>query len=399
MDCTTLRAPAKRFWMGGFRFGAPLVGIVALLAVGCGKEAGSQPAAGGKAAGAQAHAGPGGPGGPPSEPPTHVAVEAVARGTALSRYTTTATLEAENRAQILARVGGVVERLAVEEGHAVGNDQELLTLDGSDAALRLRQAEVELAKQRAIFERQRRSFEGQIIPEADFELAKTNFEAAEAAVKLAEHELSHTHVRAPFAGTVVQRLVQVGQTVNVGTPLFEVANFRPLLARIYVPAKEMGTLQEGQEAALTLDSSGERLAGVVKLVSPVVDPTTGTIKVTIHVSNYPPRTRPGDFATVSVVTERHADALRVPNLAVFEDKGERIVYVARDSVAERRPVQIGFMDETYTEVLSGIGAGDRVIVKGQRSLKDGAPIRILEGPGAESAADSVRADLASRRNP
>jgi RND family efflux transporter MFP subunit len=395
MDCSILRAPARRFRVGGFRSGLLLVVTLALLAGGCGKKAGSQPAAGGRAGGS-----PGGaPGSPPGEPPTNVAVEVTGRGTALSRYTTTATLEAENRAQILARTSGVVQRLLVEEGRSVREGQELLTLDGSDSALRLRQAEVELAKQSAIFERQKRSFEEQIIPAADFELAKTNYEAAEAAVKLAEHELSHTHVRAPFAGTVVQRLAQVGQTVNVGTPLFDIANFRALLARIYVPAKEMGTLQEGQEVTLTLDSTGEQVPGYVKLVSPVVDPATGTIKVTVHVRDYPAGTRPGDFAQVTVVTERHEDALRVPNLAVFEDKGERVVYVARDSVAERRPVQIGFIDESHTEVLSGITAGDRVIVKGQRSLKDGGRIRILEGgAAAEAAADSLRADVASRRS-
>jgi membrane fusion protein (multidrug efflux system) len=168
----------------------------------------------------------------------------------------------------------------------------------------------------------------------------------------------------------------------VGSPLFEVANFRPLLARIHVPAKEMGTLAAGQPADLVLDSNGARLQGAVRLVSPVVDPSTGTVKVTIGVHEYPAGTRPGDFVKVSVVTARHENALRVPSLAVFEDKGERVVYVAQDSVAVRRAVQVGFIDDTHTEILHGIQPGERIVVKGQRSLKDGGRIKILEDSSA-----------------
>jgi hypothetical protein len=82
----------------------------------------------------------------------------------------------------------------------------------------------------------------------------------------------------------------------------------------------------------------------------------------------------------------------VPNLAVFEDRGERIVYVAQDTVAVRKPVQIGFMDDTHTEILNGIEAGDQVIVKGQRSLKDGAPIKILEGLADQGSTASAVVD-------
>jgi membrane fusion protein (multidrug efflux system) len=180
-------------------------------------------------------------------------------------------------------------------------------------------------------------------------------------------------------------MANVGQTVNIGTPLFEIANFRPLLARIFVPAKELGTLQAGQQAELTLDSDASTLRGVVRLVSPVVDPTTGTVKVTVDVQDYPAGTRPGDFVHVSVITARRENSLRVPNLAVFEDRGERVVYVARDSVAVRKPVQVGYIDETHTEILQGLDTGEQVIVKGQRSLKDGAPIKVLESLADKSS--------------
>jgi membrane fusion protein (multidrug efflux system) len=385
------RSPGRVVALRTAAAGGALLALLAIAATGCGDKAGGQPASGTHAQ-KPGPGGPGGPGGPPAEPPTHVAVEPAARGAALQRYATTATLEAENRAEILARAGGVVAAMQVEEGDAVRSGHTLLVLDDAELRLRVRQAEVELAKQKSILERQESSFEQQVISKAEFELATTNFEAADAALRLAEQQLAYTRVTAPFAGTVTRRLVNVGQTVNVGTPLFEIANFKPLRARVHVPAKEMGTLRQGQSADLVLDTSGAKLAGTVRLVSPVVDPTTGTVKITIDIAEYPLGTRPGDFVKVSVVTARRDDALRVPNLAVFEDKGERVVYVAQDSVAVRRKVEVGFIDETHTEILQGVQAGEVIVVKGQRSLKDGGRIRILEGPGAATQTTTTVAD-------
>jgi membrane fusion protein (multidrug efflux system) len=385
MHCSGLRRARRRAW-GPFAT-AVLAAAFACVGAGCGDKGDGQAHAQSARPGA-----PGAPSGAPAEPPTHVAVLPVTRGVALQRYATTATLEAENTAQILARTGGVVTSLAVEEGDGVRNKQVLLVLDDAEAQLRVRQAEVELAKQQSIWQRQKSSFEQQVISKAEFELAKTNFEAAEAQLDMARQQLAYTRVQAPFAGTITRRVVNVGQTVNIGSPLFEIANFTPLRAKVHVPAKEIGTLRQGQTAELVLDTSGARLSGIVRLVSPVVDPSTGTVKITIDVVEYPPGTRPGDFVKVSVVTAHHENALRVPNLAVFEDKGERVVYVAQDSVAARRPVDVGFVDDTHTEILKGIEAGEAVIVKGQRALKDGGRIRILEGAAAEAEPSDTVAD-------
>lgn len=358
-----------------------LLVLAAVLLAGCGTEKGAQ------ASGTKQGKGPGGS----KEPPTLVAVEPAARGTVVARYSTTATLEAENRAQILGRTQGVVQSLLHEEGDEVRGGEELLRLEDDAARLRLQQAEVVLTEQASVFARQKASFEQQVISKADFDLAQANHERAKVERDLAAHELSYTRVRAPFTGTVVRRLVEVGQTVNAGTPLFEIANFKPLLARIHVPAKEMGSLGVGQEVELVLDSSGDRLPGVVRLVSPVIDPTSGTVKVTVHVSEYPRGTRPGDFAHVHVVTQRHENVLRVQSPAVFEDRGEQVVYVAADSVANRRPVQVGFIDETHTEILSGLAENERVVVKGQRSLRDGGPIRVLDSAATAQASAATAA--------
>jgi len=364
----------------GGSFWAPVLLAVALIPA-CGGEPGGAPPAEAHAAGGRDRA---------KDPPTTVAVEPVGRGTVVSRYTTTATLEAENRAEILARTRGVILSIAHEEGDHVRANAELLHLDDDEVRLRLQQAEVTLREQQAILARQEASFKQEVVSAAELDLARANVEKMQVERDLAEYALSHTRVRAPFDATVTRRLVEVGQTVSEGTPLFEIASFEPLLARIHVPAKEMGSLQVGQPVELVLDSSSQPLTGVVRLVSPVIDPSSGTVKVTVHVTDYPEGTRPGDFAHVNVVTQTHANVLRVPNIAVFEDQGEQVVYVAQDSVAVRRPVALGFIDDTHTEIHAGLEELEFVVVKGQRSLRDGGRIRILETDAAMQTAPGNR---------
>jgi len=161
---------------------------------------------------------------------------------------------------------------------------------------------------------------------------------------------------------------------------------------VHVPSKEFKRLQPNQPVQLVLDSNKARLEGRIKLVSPVIDPASGTIKITIEVPVYPQGTRPGDFAEVRIVTERHETSTIVPKIAVFTDRGDQVIYVAADSTAERRVVEVGFQDDVDAEILSGVKGGENVVVKGQRSLKHGSAIKILRGevPGSSAPADKDR---------
>jgi membrane fusion protein (multidrug efflux system) len=178
----------------------------------------------------------------------------------------------------------------------------------------------------------------------------------------------------------------VGQNVSASTALFVVSDFDPLLAVVHVPSKEFKKLQPNQPVQLVLDSNKARLEGRIKLVSPVIDPASGTIKITIEIPSYPQGTRPGDFAEVRIVTERHESSTIIPKIAVFTDRGDQVVYVAADTTAERRVVELGFQDDINAEILSGVQNGEQVVVKGQRSLKHGSAIKVLSGEAAASNA-------------
>jgi membrane fusion protein (multidrug efflux system) len=350
--------------------------LVALSGPGCNK--GGQEGSGANAQAAHAGHGKGNGRKGPAQPPVPVAVEAASRGAIASYYTATATLTAEKEAQVLARTNGVVEQLFCEEGDMVTTGQRLLQIEDSEYRLRVEQEVANVAGLRDRHDRLHNMREQNLVSPEEYETIRNQLAAAEAAEGLARLNLSYAAVSAPFNGRIVERLVDQGQNVSAGTPLFRISDFDPLLAVVHVPSKEFKKLKQDQPVDLVLDSNGERFKGHIKLISPVIDPNSGTIKVTIEIPKYPAGTRPGDFAEVSIVTERRSDRMLVPKIAVFPDQGEQIVYVAADSTAERRMVEVGFEDADNAEILSGVNDGEYIVVKGQRSLKHGAPIKILE---------------------
>lgn len=328
----------------------------------------------------------GGPGGAPGErknggrPDVPVAIELATTGPASSYYTATATLEAENHAQILARTTGVVREILREEGDLIAAGDVLLRLEDDEALWRVKQAEANQKTARAEYERRQKMEESGLLSAGEFETTVNNLRVREAELELAKLQLSYTRVQSPIDGRVVRRFVDLGAAVTPSMPLFEVMDVEPLLARVHIPAKRMGFVQSGQEMEIEIDGVEDPLTGTVSLVSPIVDPTTGTVKVTAEIHRYPAGTRAGDFAEVRIVTARHDRATLVPSRSVFEEQGNDILFVVEDGKAVRRVVKTGFVDGDFTEVLDGVTEGELVVVKGQRQLRDGAGVEVLEGP-------------------
>jgi membrane fusion protein (multidrug efflux system) len=310
--------------------------------------------------------------------PVPVEVAAVSEGSVSAYTSSTANLVAENEVKVLSEVEGRVLTLRVEEGDWVKNGQVLATLVRDDQAIAFKKAQLQETNARAAFDRATELVERELISREEFDKLSIDYEIAQQELAEAEWALKKTTIIAPFSGRITARMTQLGQHVRPGDELFQVTDFDPLVARIYLPERDVLGLEEGQDVQIRLDAATEvYFAGRIRQISPVVDTSTGTVKVTVEATEPPEQVRPGSFVTVNIVRVTHSDALLLPREAVLRELQKAHVYVAEDEVAEKRAVTLGLEEGELIEVLSGVAAGDRVIVTGQGGLKDGSAVKIL----------------------
>jgi membrane fusion protein (multidrug efflux system) len=318
------------------------------------------------------------------EPPA-VAVHKAERG-AISAYTSaTANLVAEDEVKVVAETEGKVLRVMVEEGDTVARGQTLVQIDPADATLAVQKAQIALQNAGTALTRGEGLSKANLISAQELDKLRYDRDLAAHDLEEARHRLRKTTVAAPFGGRVTVRKVQAGQQVKPGDELFAVADFDPLVARIFLPEREVLDLAVGQSVRLALRAREEtRFGGRIRQISPVVDTASGTVKVTVEAVRPPASVRPGAFVAVEVLRETRSNVVLVPRPAVIRELQETYVYVADGAVARKRIVQLGLEEGENLEVREGLAAGEPVITSGQGGLKDQAPITVAPATAASS---------------
>lgn len=313
-----------------------------------------------------------------------VEVTNVTRGPIEATIRNSTHLEAEEEVKVFARTANRVTELLVEEGDEVEKGQVLLRLDNDIQKTAYGKAQSSWEKARREFERSQALFDEKLISEQTFRDAQYELKQRELAFEDAKRELEYTEVRAPIAGTISQRLVNYGDLVNLNQQLFDIVDFRSIVARIYVPEKNLPDLRLDQPARVTATAFGdEEFIGYVKRTAPVVEARSGTVKVTIGFKDVG-QLRPGMYVDVELITARHPDALLITKRALLYD-GE-LSYVFRllpDRKVERVMLEPRIADKFNVEPMSGFKEGDQIVVAGQTGLKDGAKVRLPEDPRPE----------------
>ncbi|MCS7235280.1 MAG: efflux RND transporter periplasmic adaptor subunit [Armatimonadota bacterium] len=260
-----------------------------------------------------------------------------------------------------ARLRTAEEQLALLRRGPSQEEVEVLRRQVRQAEVALHQAEAQAAQARVSLEHARRV------------LAQ-----AEVAVRQARAVLEESVVRSPVAGVVAQRAVDPGDTVTPSTRLLQLVTVDPAVVVLAVPEQELAAVQPGVQVEVTADAlGGRRFRGRVVRQAPVLSPDTRTAEVRVEVANAEGALRPGMTARVRVVLGRRQGVVTVPLEAVVRQGGRPVVFVVEDGVARARPVVTGLSDGVRVEV-EGVRAGERVVVAGQESLRDGMPVRTPE---------------------
>ena len=311
------------------------------------------------------------------ELPVPVEVAEVTTGTISSYISATANLVAEDQVKVLSEAEGRIERLDVEEGDRVKKGQVLAVLVQDEARIAKSKVELKAANADAALERARNSFEQGLISSEAFDKLIMDQKLARQEVAEAEWQLAKTVIRAPFTGRITERFITLGQHLRPGDELFTVADYDPLVARIYLPERDVIELEEGREVRITAAAETQlSFIGRIRQIAPVVDTATGTVKVTVEAVQPPSGVRPGAFVSIDIVRERHATALLLPRESVIRELRTAHVFVTDEDVAVKKAVTLGIEEGDVVEVLTGLDEGDAVVIAGQGGLDDGQKIKV-----------------------
>jgi len=314
---------------------------------------------------------------------------------------------------VFARVPGRAEQVLVEVGDAVRPGQLLAVVEHghlewqsrqAGAQVRVAQAALDQARLAAAAARRQHgrvkelADKGAAAP-AELDQVESALQAAEAAVRAADSQLGaaraaaglagatldDSRVVSPIAGTVIQRMVELGGQLGPAQPLFRVQDLSALRVDGAVAADAFARLRKGQPAEVVVDDRpGEVFAGSVATLSPSLDPVTRRAAVGLEIDNTAGKLLPNMFAHVRVVVGARAERLAVPAGAVVSTPEGAIVYTVKDGkVAIARPT-LGASDGGYVIVEAGLAEGAEVAVAGQVGLADGAEVTVAAAPGPEA---------------
>jgi membrane fusion protein (multidrug efflux system) len=310
---------------------------------------------------------------------TPVKVAAVEVGAIDQTIASSATVEAEERADILVEVSGTVEAIAVEEGDRVAPGALLATLKNPSLRGELQRAQVAFERAGEEFEALKGLMEQGFVARNDYDEAAHAYDTARVTFEQARDSEGAQRLDSPIRGTVSSRRIRYGEALSPGQLAFQIVDLDRLRVEVNLPEKDLARLAVGQRARIRSEVlEGVEAEGRLERISPVVDPASGTVKVTVAIARGDTPLRPGMFVNVDLVVATHDAALLLPKRAIVYDEGEPLAFVVRGETASRVPLELGFTDRDRVEVLGGVAAGERVVVVGQSLLRDGAEVRVVD---------------------
>ena len=336
--------------------------VLAAVAAGCNGAEADDAAAGG-----------GGFGG--ERPPTPVDAAVARQDTVIDEIFATGQIEAVQSIELRPEVEGRLLEILVREGSEVTEGTPLFKVDDRQLTAQVARLTAERDLARQALDRARDLMSRNASSEADLQQAEASFRSAQAQLDLQQIRLDRTLVRAPFSGVVGQRLVSLGDYVNTSTRLVTLQTVHPQRAAFTVPERYAERLAPGQTVTFRVAAVAQNeYEGTVEFVDPVVELPGRTITVKARVSNRDRTLKSGMFIEVRLATDVRPNAVVVPEDAILPLQGLDFVWVITEGVVARKQVQLGVRTPGFVEILSGVEAGEQVVVGGLERLFDGAPV-------------------------
>jgi membrane fusion protein, multidrug efflux system len=295
------------------------------------------------------------------------------------------SLRAVRGADLAAQAAGVVDQINIDSGTEVPAGTILLKLKPNDDPAKLAQLEAQAALAEQTYKRDREQFAAQAVSQATLDTDVATLKSARAQVAAQQALIEEKFVRAPFAGRLGIRLVDVGQYLAAGTTVVTLQELDPILIDFYVPQQVLAHLKVGQAVSATVDTYPDAsFRGAVTSINSKVDSASRNVQVRASFRNADRRLIPGMYATVQIEGAEATEQLTVPQTAITYNAYGNTVFVVEQSgkddkgrpksVAKQRFVQLGATRGDQVAVVSGIKPGDVVVTAGQIKLRSGSSV-------------------------
>jgi membrane fusion protein (multidrug efflux system) len=291
------------------------------------------------------------------------------------------SLEAVQGVMLTAELPGKVVRITFEPGTKVGAGDLLLQQDISSEEAQLRAAEAAVALTKLALERSRKLLAKKAVAQAKYDSDEAQHKQAVAQIDGIRATIRKKTIRAPFAGSLGIRMVNLGQILNAGQPIVSLQRIDPIFVNFSLPQQQLAQVKQGLKIRVTADAlSGQVVEGEITAISPEVDAATRNIRVQATVANRQEHLRPGMFVNIALVLPSQEDVLVIPTTAVLYAPYGDTVFVIKDKetekgvqpseVVEQKIVQLGEKRGDFVALVSGLDKGETVVSTGVFKLRN-----------------------------
>lgn len=315
-------------------------------------------------------------------PPVAVAATTATESVWRRQLHAVGTLDAVEGVTLSNELAGTVAKIAFASGQHVKAGDLLVQLDISTDEALLRGLEAQAKLGRITLDRAQELRRANTNAQADVDSAEAQYEEALANVDNERAVIAKKTIRAPFAGLLGIRQVDLGQYLAAGTPIVTLQALDPIYANFSLPEQEVTQIRPGQEVRLTLDAfPGQTFAGVINAREAKVDEATHNLQIQALVHNADERLVPGMFVRADVVLAHEDRFVTLPGTAIVYNSYGDAVYVIEHAagaglVARQRFVHLGETRGDQVAVLKGVRPGELIVTAGQLKLRNGAPVQI-----------------------
>lgn len=318
------------------------------------------------------------PGAKPNAPVASVSVFVLQPETLDNNLFASGSILANETVELKPEISGKVTGLYINEGAPVSKGKLLVKLNDSDLQAQLKKINAEIILAEEKLQRSKQLIDIQGLSREEFDIATNEVRSLKADAEILKVQISRTNITAPFDGILGLRSISVGSFISPQQTVTTIQQLNPVKIEFSIPERYAGLIKTGNIINFNTEGSDKKYKGTVYAFEPGIDATTRALRIRARAENPGNKLLPGSFAKIELVLNKNPNAIMVPSQSIVPILKGQQVFICRNNKAQAVLVETGLRTENKVEILSGLHAGDSLIITGIMGLRSGTDLRIIK---------------------